>query len=282
MTYHFPDWFAMAKQLQGSINIFSNDGPDMRWGGNEIGVANETSWSMINRTSPLLTGPSLWSYTSTGDPRGTDWVPPELDVSIRQGWFWHESQHPKSAMQLLDIYYTTVGRNGVLLLNVPPNSTGLVSDTDIDNLKKFRQAVDKIFGKNIASGSNATASSERGGKYDNFTAKNVLDGNPETYWTPEEDQGTGGYWIELQGLNPTEKFNVVRIEEAIQLGQRIRRHEVFVDGRAVVKNGTTVGNKRLHRLGRAVGARTVRIRVLDSRGPPLLSEVGLHFDPFKM
>ncbi|KAG0460639.1 hypothetical protein HPP92_020936 [Vanilla planifolia] len=65
------------------------------------------------------------------------------------------------------------------------------------------------------------------------------------------------------------------------MGQRIRRHEVFIDGRTLVKNGTTVGHKRLHRLPRAVTARRMKIRILESRGPPLLSAVGLHFDPHK-
>ncbi|KAK8938874.1 hypothetical protein KSP39_PZI011633 [Platanthera zijinensis] len=123
-------------------------------------------------------------------------------------------------------------------------------------------------------------SSERGGKWGAFTANNVADGEARTYWTPAKEEKKGGFWIELRGLNPRSKFNVVRIEEAIWMGKRIRRHMVYVDEHVVVRNGTTVGHKRLYRIRRPVAARRVRIRVLKSRGPPLLSALGLHFDPY--
>ncbi|KAK8945001.1 Alpha-L-fucosidase 1 [Platanthera zijinensis] len=280
MTYNFQDWFGMTKQLQGSINIFSDAGPDLRWVGDETGAAGETSWSLINRTRLRIGDASLESYLIAGDPRGADWVPPECDVSIRPGWFWHEDEKPKPLNQLLDIYYKSVGRNCVLLLNVPPNKTGLVSDGDIQRLREFRLAIDTIFNHDIAGGSVVKASSERGGKWGAFTANNVADGEAGTYWTPAKEEKKGGFWIELRGLNPRSKFNVVRIEEAIWMGQRIRRHRVYVDGHVVVRNGTTVGHKRLYRLRRPVAARRVRIRILKSRGPPLLSALGLHFDPY--
>lgn len=50
MTYYFWDWFETVKQLQGSINIFSDAGPDVRWVGDESGFAGSTCWSTINRT----------------------------------------------------------------------------------------------------------------------------------------------------------------------------------------------------------------------------------------
>ncbi|PKU64665.1 alpha-L-fucosidase 1 [Dendrobium catenatum] len=280
MTYYFKDWFGMTKQLQGSINIFSDAGPDLRWVGDEKGSAGETCWSQINRTSLRIGDASLERYLNTGDPRGTDWVPPECDVSIRPGWFWHESEKPKPLNQLIDIYYKSVGRNCVLLLNVPPNTTGLVSEIDVKRLRQFRSAIDKIFKEDIARGSVVKASSERGGEHGGFAASNVVDGDEETYWTPEENK-KGSYWIELRGLNQTAKFNVVRIQEMIRMGQRIGRYEVYVDGKAIVRNGTTVGHKRLHRLERPMTAESVRIRITESRGPPLLAVVGLHFDPFK-
>ncbi|KAG0460659.1 hypothetical protein HPP92_020554 [Vanilla planifolia] len=280
MTYYFEDWFSITKQLQGSINIFSDAGPDIRWVGDEQGAAGDPCWSPINRTSLQIGNASLESYLNTGDSRGTAWVPPECDVSIRPGWFWHESEKPKPLRHLLDIYYKSVGRNCVLLLNVPPNSSGLVSDADVERLKEFRRAIDKIFEKDLARRGIAKACSEWGGKHGGFAAENILDGDEGTYWAPKKDK-KGRYWIELRELDPVVKFNVVRIQEAIGMGQRIRRHEVFIDGRTLVKNGTTVGHKRLHRLPFAVTASRVKIRILESRGPPLLSAVGLHFDPHK-
>ncbi|KAF9684790.1 hypothetical protein SADUNF_Sadunf04G0155100 [Salix dunnii] len=37
---------------------------------------------------------SFGRYLQGGDPAGHDWVPAECDVSIRPGWFWHESEVP--------------------------------------------------------------------------------------------------------------------------------------------------------------------------------------------
>ncbi|XP_020114588.1 alpha-L-fucosidase 1-like [Ananas comosus] len=283
MTYYFEDWFETVKQLQGSINIFSDAGPDVRWVGDESGFAGSTCWSTINRTMLRIGDAGIVNYLNTGDPRGTDWVPPECDVSIRPGWFWHKNETAKPLSQLLDIYYKAVGRNCVLLLNVPPNSTGLISKGDTVRLREFRSAIETIFGTDFAKGSKAKASSQRGGDGGGFAASNVLDGDDDTFWAPKAEEVSRGerqgYWIELSELNPWSRFNVIRIQEAIAMGQRIRLHFVFVDG-AAVANGTTVGHKRLHRLETAACGRTVRIWIAESRGPPLLSEVGLHFDPF--
>lgn len=206
-------------------------------------------------------------------------MPPECDVSIRRGWFWHKNETAKPLGHLLDIYYKSVGRNCVLLLNVPPNSTGLISDADIERLREFRSAIDTIFSTDLAQGSKAKASSQRGGKDGGFAAMNVLDGDDQTYWAPKEDKDGHGYWIELERLDPSTSFNVVRIQEAISMGQRIKRHKVFADGKAVA-SGTTVGYKRLHQLRTLVEAKKVKVWIEESRGAPLISAVGLHFDPF--
>lgn len=213
-----------------------------------------------------------------GDYSGADWVPPECDVSIRTGWFWHKSQKPKPLSHLLNIYYNSVGRNCVLLLNVPPNSSGLISGPDIQRLTEFRKAIDTIFTVDLASGSSIKASSQRGGSDSSFGPINVLDNDHLwTFWAPSEKSNK--HWIELDWEGKEMRFNVVRIQEAVGLGQRIKSHEIYADGKMIV-DATTVGYKRLHRLDWVVSARTVRIRVVESRGVPLISSVGLYFDPF--
>ncbi|KAL6321266.1 hypothetical protein AAG906_016300 [Vitis piasezkii] len=278
MSYDFGDWFAMVRELQTSINIFSDAGPDVRWVGNEKGFAGSTCWSTINRTSLSIGNASIVDYINTGDPKGTDWLPPECDVSIRPGWFWHKSQKPKKLSKLLEIYYNSVGRNCVLLFNVPPNTTGLISETDVQRLREFRNAVDTIFSTNLAENGAIKASSRRGGKDSDFGPENVLDSDHLwTFWAPREEDDE--HWLEIKAANEGLRFNVVRIQEAIGLGQRIKRHEIYADGKLVGK-GTTVGHKRLHRLGGVVHARSLKVRILESRGVPLVSSFGLHFDPF--
>ncbi|GFY83227.1 alpha-L-fucosidase 1 [Actinidia rufa] len=281
MSYYFNDWFSMVNELQDSINIFSDAGPNVRWVGNENGFAGKTCWSTINRTSLSIGNASIVDYLNTGDAKGTDWLPVECDVSIRTGWFWHKSQSPKKLKKLLEIYYNSVGRNGVLLLNVPPNTTGLISETDVHRLREFKHAIDTIFSTNAAQNCMVRASSQRGGHGSVFGPENVLDSDHLwTYWAPSDDDDKHDYWIEFRTINDPMKFNVVRVQEAIGLGQRIKRHEIYVDGE-MVASGTTVGHKRLHRLERGVvHGDKVRVRITGSRGVPLVSSVGLHFDPF--
>ncbi|CAL5082430.1 unnamed protein product [Urochloa decumbens] len=144
MTYHFQEWFQTVKQLQRSINIFSDDGPDVRWVGDEKGYAGTTCWSAVNRSAITIGEAGIEKYLNEGDPRGRDWVPPECDVSIRTGWFWHANETAKPLAQLLEIYYNSVGRNCVLLLNAPPNTTGLVEDADVARLREFGRAVEAV------------------------------------------------------------------------------------------------------------------------------------------
>ncbi|XP_062150980.1 alpha-L-fucosidase 1-like [Alnus glutinosa] len=280
MSYYFTDWFAMVKELQASINIFSDAGPDVRWVGDEKGSAGSTCWSTVNRTALSIGNATIVDYLNTGDPKGTDWLPPECDVSIRAGWFWHKSESPKKLSELLEIYYNSVGRNCLLLLNVPPNSNGLISESDVHRLREFRAAIDTIFSTNLAENCFIKASSQRGGKGGGFGPENVLDGDHLwTYWVPR-DESEEEHWIEIRGVGEGLTFNVIRIQEAIGLGQRIKRHEIYVDGKCVAK-GTTVGYKRLHRLqGGMVEGQVVRIRIRESKGVPLISSIGLHLDPF--
>lgn len=281
MTYYFTEWFSMVKELQSSINIFSDAGPDVRWVGNENGSAGTISWATINGTALSIGNASIERYLSTGDPRGTDYIPPECDVSIRKGWFWHKSQSPKKLSELLQIYYNSVGRNCVMLLNVPPNTTGLISETDVHRLKELRNALDTIFSVNLAERCSVKASSRRGGKDGGFGPENVLDSDHLwTYWAPGDKDDDKDRWIEIRGAAGGLRFNVIRIQEAVGLGQRIGRHEIYVDGKKVVQ-GTTVGYKRLHRLeGGVVSGSVVRVRITESKGLPLVSSIGLHLDPY--
>ncbi|KAI5426402.1 alpha-L-fucosidase 1 [Lathyrus oleraceus] len=282
VSYYFSDWFSMVKELQSSINIFSDAGSDVRWVGNEKGIAGDTCWSTINRSSLTIGSPDIKQYLNTGDPRGTDWLPAECDVSIRRGWFWHKSESPKKLSELLDIYYTSVGRNCVLILNIPPNTTGLISENDAHRLKEFRTAINTIFHNNIAEGCYVKVSSQRGGKEGGFGPENMLDSDHlGSYWAPrEDDKEKEDHWVEIWGNDGDLRFNVIRIQEAIGFGQRIKSYEIYVDGRLIIQ-GTTVGYKRLHRLdGDVVKARVVRIRFIEAGGVPLISSIGLYFDPF--
>lgn len=78
------------------------------------------------------------------------WYPSEVDVSIRPGWFYHEAEDSKvkSLKHLSDIYFRSVGYNSVLLLNIPPDRKGLISEADVNRLKEFAAYRQQIFADN--------------------------------------------------------------------------------------------------------------------------------------
>lgn len=121
--------------------IFSDAGPDIRWVGNESGIAGETCWATVDGSSPKVAiGAADQEYLNVGDPNGKDWIPAECDVSIRPGWFWRESENSKvkTPAQLLEIYEKSVGRGAALLLNVPPDRRGLIHENDVEALMEFK------------------------------------------------------------------------------------------------------------------------------------------------
>ncbi|KAM7522400.1 hypothetical protein LguiA_012302 [Lonicera macranthoides] len=71
MEYFFDDWFSLIEQLQPGAVIFSEDGPDTRWVGDEGGFAGTTCWSLFNRSNAKI-GSTDTSYLQGGDPLGHD------------------------------------------------------------------------------------------------------------------------------------------------------------------------------------------------------------------
>ncbi|CAL1366901.1 unnamed protein product [Linum trigynum] len=280
MDYYFDTWFDLIHQLQPGAVIFSDAGPDTRWVGDEGGEAGFTCWSLFNRSDAKIGGTDT-RYSQGGDPYGHDWVPAECDVSIRPGWFWHPSEAPKSARQLLDIYYKSAGRNCLLLLNVPPNTLGLVSSEDARVLREFYELRRSIFSYNLAANSTPTASSTRGGSSSSrFGAYNVLREGVYTYWAPEENRSN---WTIHMDLGGPVSFNVFRVQEPIQMGQRIIAFHMEVLNAAgqwkVVAKGTTVGYQRLLQF-RTVQAKQLRFVVDGSRGDPLVAYIGVYKDQY--
>ncbi|XP_050206178.1 alpha-L-fucosidase 1 [Mercurialis annua] len=282
MDYFFDSWFSLIHQLQPGAVIFTDAGPDIRWIGDEAGVAGSTCWSLFNRSAVEIGGSTHQKYKQEGDPSGHDWVPAECDVSIRPGWFWHASETPKSAKQLLDIYYKSVGRNCPLLLNVPPNSSGLISTEDIKVLQEFAQLRSSIFSYNIGKIARLSASSSRGGAEDSdFAPYNVLQEGIDTYWAPEDDQSKWELYFEFEEFA---SFNLLQVEEPIHMGQRISEFhlEILKDGAwTEVTNGTTVGFKRILQFPTVV-SRHIKFVVDKSRADPLISYLGIFMDEFSI
>ena len=259
-AYDWPRIHATVRRLQPDAIMFSDAGPDVRWIGDEKGVAGETCWASIDPASVPYPGydrPWVGDVLGHGDPHGSAWRPGESDVSIRPGWFWHPEQNDqvRTPDGLMELYFSSVGRNSKLLLNVPPNRDGLFDPEDIASLQGFTAERTALFARNLLRGGNVRASSSDLA----HPASGVLDANPEAYWSAA--RSVRNAWLEIE-LPREVEFDTLELGEAIAFGQNIANHRVETwNGSAwqPLTWGTTIGHKKLTRFD---PVRTSRLRVL--------------------
>jgi alpha-L-fucosidase len=279
-TYY--DWEntrKIVRELQPQAMMFSDAGPDVRWVGNESGWAGETNWCLQKRDE-FYPGhaPNRMDLTE-GQTDGTHWVPAEVDVSIRPGWYYHPSEDHKvkSVKTLVDIYYHSIGRNASFLLNFPVDTRGLIHERDVEQLNKMVEVIRQDFETNLAKDIDIEADHVRGGS-SKFDAENTIDGNPETYWSTEDGEIAGS--VTLNFRKPT-TFNRFLVQEYIPLGQRVKAFsiEAWINGDwKVIDEQTTIGNKRILRFDN-VTADKLRFNVLDAKACPTISNIEVYHAP---
>ena len=282
--YDWPLFNGTVYEHQPDAVIFSDCGPGCRWVGNERGQAGKTSWSTID-AAPYEPGAGAppREQLNEGVKNGPQWIPSETDVSIRPGWFWKESENSevKSLQKLLQIWYESVGRNSLLLLNVPPDTRGHIHEIDSSRLMEFRAALDLIQSKDFAAGAKVVATTFDGkplkvrGKA--FRPDNLTCGNYDRYWAPGDDVTCARLEIRLPGQC---RFNRVMLQEYIPLGQRVESFTIEVpdgDGWKTVAEETTIGYKRIVLIPQTT-ADKVRISITGSLACPVLSTVSLWQD----
>ena len=243
--YDWPSVWGLVRRLQPGAVIFSDAGPDIRWIGNENGSASETNWSAVDPAVvpyPGASGDAVTRMLQHGDPAGTAWRPGESDVSIRPGWFYHPADDAKvkSAEQLVALYFSSVGRNSKLLLNVPPGRDGLLHRTDIARLAEMREGLDSLFADDLASG------------------------RPPR-WHGQARGATGAI-----DLGRAKSIGVIDLAEDIQHGQVVARYRVEgSDGGPwrTLSSGTTICYRKLDRIP-AMSARRVRLTIDDAVAAP--------------
>ncbi len=282
--YDWPRTWDLVRTLQPEAVIFSDVGPDVRWVGNERGIAGDPCWGAYDPVGmdggPASPGNVREKESPTGHRHGKRWIPAECDVSIRPGWFWHEAENSrvKTPAQLIDLYYKSVGRGANLLLNVPPNREGLLQREDVAALKAFGEYRRATFAKNLLTGAKAASRQVRGGEKAYHPA-NLIDGRSDTYWATDDGVLSAEATFDL--ARPV-AFSVIRVREEIRLGQR-------VDGIAVdwwnagsweaVASAPSVGPRRLIRLERPVMAQRLRLRVTQASASPALAEFAIASAP---
>ena len=178
------------------------------------------------------------------------WYPSEVDVSIRPGWFYHKEQDDqvKSLAHLVDIYFKSVGYNSVLLLNIPPDTNGLIHENDCRRLKELKVYLDNTFDKNYISGGN--------GK-----------------WNPQSGDS------KVLKVKKNALVNTLMLQEDITKGQRVEDFlvEGYIDGQwTMLAEGTTIGYKRLVRFA-PCQLEQIRVTVRSCRGVANLLKSGLYY-----
>ncbi|MCA1760207.1 MAG: alpha-L-fucosidase, partial [Bacteroidales bacterium] len=278
-TYY--DWentYKIVRELQPMACLFSDAGPDVRWVGNEEGWAMKTNWAPIRRDE-FYPGSPNYTELRTGHEDGTHWVPAEVDVSIRPGWYYHPSEDHKvkTLPHLLDIYYNSIGRNASFLLNFPVDTRGLIHEKDVEQVMKLAEAIKADFANNLALGNRVTATNIRGNSR-KYKARNVTDGNPDTYWAADDNIIESS--LEINFKKPTE-MNRFLIQEDIRLGQRVKKFKLEAlveEGWQLIARETTIGRKRILRFPN-VSATKLRLTIEDAKASPAISNIEVYRAP---
>ncbi|MFE7393406.1 alpha-L-fucosidase [Streptomyces sp. NPDC057582] len=302
--YNFTDWVTMIRTLQPGAAVFQDGGPDVRWSGNESGLTNRTSeWSPLPYNTDFYGNPAdpataadrvlrVPGYNTAAD-LGSDailgrqtngssswkllrWQPGECDGRLQApSWFWDKDARPVSLDTLKNMYLNSVGKNCQLLLNVAPDNTGQFPDDAVSRMKEFGDWIRSV---QVKTSAGASAHDDEGTSHTRGNLpRNVLDTDDATAWQPTAT--TGNLVLNLHGAKT---FNVVNLQENIQVGQRVSSFAVDAwvgDSWKEVGNGTTIGYRRLLKLPNPVTTTKLRLRITASRAlPPAISTLSVHQD----
>ena len=273
--YQWDTIYKMVHETQPKAVMYGTN--ELRWVGNENGVAGDPCWATMNSPKSADYGAG-----NQGDRNGKYWCPAESDFPQRNGWFWHPGGHSKSAAAMLDRYFTSVGRNTVMDIGIAPDRRGLICEEDAAELKGLGERIRAVFTKNLADGAKVTASEVRGNSAA-YAGEHVLDGRSTgTCWAAND--GTTDASVVLDFEKRTE-FSVVSLREPIQLGQRIDHWaldswqpgsnggdwEQFAEGDGI-------GARRLWR-GNPIVSNRMRLRIIGASASPALSEIAVYLEP---
>lgn len=260
------DWEAIEKTIRTlqPKAVTAIMGDDVRWVGNEKGIGRKTEWSATVLTPGIYTRSTAQNQElNIGElskniggremvirAKEMFWYPSEVDVSIRPGWFYHASQdnQVKSLAHLADIYFKSVGYNSVLLLNIPPDTRGLLHENDCLRLKQLRTYLDTTFSNNYL-----------------HKGDNKWQTHPKN---------THIYNVKKNAL-----VNTLMIQEDITKGQRVEDFlvEGMIDSQwQVLAEGTTIGFKRLVRFAPCKPSK-IRITIRSSRGVAHILKAGIYY-----
>ncbi len=244
-VYDYERYFELIRKYQPNATIFNDNGPDVRWCGNEAGKSRESEWAVVptdlcrygeiqTGSGPLASEADLSymynSYQRIGDmnqilyAKGLAFVPSEIDTSIRTGWFWHKDEEPKPLRELVNIYLNSVGNNACLNLNIPPTTDGLIDARDVQRLKEYGEFIKESFSKPIS--------------------YSILESNENNPRLPQ-------YVLKLD--KPISNVQYVVLSEDLSLGQQVESFLIYKNNKDSIHpnswfplyQGYCIGNKKI-------------------------------------
>lgn len=278
-----PNFFATEekwKEISSGKAELEWRGKAVRWVGNEGGQSRRDEWSVQpvfdreiaeNATLPDL-GEEKYYRTAVG----AVWYPLEVNTVVLNQWFWNaETSFTRSLSDLINVYYSSIGNNGVLLLNISPDNRGLIPEDQIKRLMQLKAFINDTFNTNLALGSAINATSEAPG----HKAGSIVSNDKMTYWT------TAGEWdinnskaSVVFDLEEAKTFDNVLVQEYIREGQRVAEWSLDAwvgDSWEELVRYKTIGYKNIKRFDPVTTGR-VRLNILRSWDKPMICSFGLY------
>ena len=288
-VYDWDRYYSTIRKYQPNA-VISICGPDVRWIGNEGGKVRESEWSVIpaeKDSNNLIMENSqtdanqlremaekLNDYSSDLGSRkilrhfrNLVFKPAEADISITYGWFYHDSLYyfprfKRSAKYLSEVFFNTVGGNASMLLNVPPNTDGLISEREIETLKEFTRLIKAPFRNPITDAGFSMLRLD--GK-----ERRIRDG----YFDFDDDE-TGVKVTIPDG----KKLTSIYLEEDMKFSQRVEEFKVYAkyqgDGAYYeIYGGTVIGSGKIIRFPAALDAEEIVITPTQTRKNPIFRKV---------
>ncbi len=269
--------------------VISICGPDVRWIGNEGGRVRKSEWSVVpsekdsndsvaknsqtdeNQTKLMAeklsdTSEDLGSRAVLKNYKNLIFKPAEADVSVNLGWFWHGNLYylfkkQRTAEDLAKIYFDSVGGNASMLLNVPPDKSGLINKREIKTLEKFTRLITEPF-RNEISNAKLFARTAEGSERDADRESIYLDSN---------ENG-----VALK-LSEKTQVSLLSLREDLRLSQRVEEFRIYAkdtNGEYTnIYSGTVIGSRKIVRLKKPVLTDEILIVITQARSNPVLKDI---------
>ena len=273
--YDYGLWAYTVRKYQPGAVIFASMGAaayaEQRWVGNEAGFAGTTHYASIN--FDMIRKETIEDM-NRGIIGGDMYIPAEVDVSIRPGWFYHKEQDErvKSSRTLDDIWFKSIGRNAMMLLNFPPDRRGLIVDTDIKNAVESNRRINKMLSVNYADNAHLSADSTY---CENTEIENAIFSDKNLFFATNAQKNKAVIDISLDG---DYLYNVLIIGEKIELGERITsfKLEALENNKSVlIAEGTSVGYLKATRF-KECSYKNLRLTIEGITAPVTLRHLALH------